>query len=185
MHNARLKRFIIAQIVFFTGLALVLVGLAFLLGNQVAISQQYVLLAFLFVLAGVGVASFAIKLNKRALYLFFACFSILVGIFLFLSALTLLPFTFKQAWPLTAVFSGLALIPAGWRKYKMASVKFIAPSLAFIGLGVCLLIFSFRIVPFKFSQFILNWWPLLILLAGVLLILLTLGTKTTNGETKL
>ncbi|MDR2447406.1 MAG: hypothetical protein LBD58_09005 [Treponema sp.] len=184
MHT-NLKRSIIAQIVFFAGLSLVLGGFAFLLGSDDTISQQYVLLAFLFVLAGAGVAFFAIKLNKRALYLFFAYFSILVGIFLFLSALTLFPFSFKQAWPLVAVFSGLALIPAGWRRYRTLNIKFIVPSLAFIALGVCLLIFSFRVVPFKFSQFILHWWPLLILLAGVLLILLTLGTKSTSEETKL
>jgi hypothetical protein len=185
MCNTKSKRSIIAQVVFFTGLTLVLLGFAFLLGSEDAISQQYALWAFLFVLSGVGVAFFAIKLNKRALYLFFACLSILVGVFLFLSALTLFPFSFKQAWPLIVVFSGLSLIPAGWRKYKMLKIKFIAPSLAFIALGAGLLIFSFRIVPFKFSQFILHWWPLLILLAGVFLILLTVGTKTTNEEAKL
>ncbi|MDR0374363.1 MAG: DUF5668 domain-containing protein [Treponema sp.] len=183
MHT-KLKRSILAQIVFFTGLTLVLVGFAFLLGSEDAVSQQYVLLAFLFMLSGVGVAFFAIKLNKRAVYLFFACLSILVGIFLFLDALSLFPFSFRQAWPLMAVFSGLSLIPAGWRRYSTLNIKFLAPSLAFIALGVCLLIFSFRVVPFKFSQFILNWWPLLILLAGVLLMLLTLGTKHTSEETK-
>ncbi|MDR0557955.1 MAG: tetratricopeptide repeat protein [Treponema sp.] len=137
-------------------------------------------MAFLFALsgAGAGVASFAIKLNERAPHLFFVCFSILVGIFLFLSAPTLFPFSFKQAWPLIVVFSGLVLSPAVWRKYKMLKIKFIAPSLAFIALGVCPLVFSFRMLPLKSSQFILNWRPLLLLLAGVFLISLTLGIKT-------
>ncbi|MDR2194753.1 MAG: hypothetical protein LBP19_09895 [Treponema sp.] len=182
LHNTKLKRSLIARIVFFTGLIFVLIGFAFLLGSQAEVSQRYIFLALLFVLSGIGIAFFAITLNKRALYLFLASFSILLGIFLFLSALMLFPFPFKQAWPLIAVFSGLALIPAGWRKYRMLDIKFIVPSFTFIALGVFLLIFSFHIVPFKFTQFILNWWPLLVLLAGVLLILLALGTKTAHEE---
>ncbi|MDR2793011.1 MAG: hypothetical protein LBB61_05015 [Treponema sp.] len=184
LYNTKLKRSIIARIIFFTGLVFVLIGFAFLGRSQEEVSQQYIFLAFLFMLSGVGIAFFAIKLNKRALYLFFASFSILLGSFLFLSALMLFPFSFKQAWPLAAVFSGIALIPAGWRKYRRLHIKFIAPSFAFITLGAFLLIFSFRIVPFKFTQFILHWWPLIVLVTGILLILLVLGTKTAREETK-
>jgi hypothetical protein len=153
------------------------IGAAFLLGSLNGISQKYILPAFFFFIIGAGSAFFAIKLNKRALYLFFASFFILAGFFLFLSALRLFPFSLKQAWPLISVFSGLALIPAGWRKYGAFRSKFIVPAVGFTALGGCLLIFSFRVVSFHFKQFMLNWWPLFIVLAGILLVLLALSTK--------
>lgn len=174
----------IASIVFFAGLLFMATGVAFLLGSLSGVSQGYVLLAFFFVLAGAGGAFFALKLKKRALYLFFASFFILVGFFLLLSALRLFPFPFTQAWPLISVFSGLALIPAGWRKYGAFRSRFIVPAVGFTALGGFLMFFSFRIVPFQFKQFMLNWWPLLVVLAGILLVLLALSTKTDTEDTK-
>ena len=82
----------LAQFVFVAGLLLMLVGIAFLLGSLADISKKYVLGAFFFVLVGASLAFFAIKLNKRSLYLFFAGFFILVGFFLFLSATGSFPF---------------------------------------------------------------------------------------------
>jgi hypothetical protein len=32
-------------------------------------------------------------------------------------------------------------------------------------------------VSFSFKQFMLNWWPLLLVLAGLILVLISLGTK--------
>jgi hypothetical protein len=37
------------------------------------------------------------------------------------------------------------------------------------------------VVSFSFAQFILNWWPLLIVLAGMLLTLISLGTKNNDA----
>jgi hypothetical protein len=178
--HLNITRPVVARFVFFGGLLLMLTGIAFLLGSLEHISQRFVLLAFLLVVIGAGLAVFAIKLNKRALYLFFAAFLILVGFFLLLSALRIFPFSFSQAWPLISVFSGLALIPAGWRRYGAFRSAFLVPALAFALLGIALLLFSFHIVPFRFRQFILNWWPLLMVLAGLLLTLLAWGGKDSS-----
>ncbi|MDR3170990.1 MAG: hypothetical protein LBU17_05090 [Treponema sp.] len=152
-------------------------GSAFLLGHLVGISRISILLAFFFVILGSGFAVLAIKLNKRSLYLFFAAFFILVGFFLFLSALSIFPVTFAQDWPLLSVFSGLALFPAGWHRYGALRSHYVVPSLAFVILGSVLLIFSFKVIPFSFAQFILNWWPIIVVLAGLILVLISLGTK--------
>jgi hypothetical protein len=53
----------------------------------------------------------------------------------------------------------------------------VVPSLAFVILGSVLLIFSFNIVPFSFSHFMIRWWPLLVVLTGLMLVLISLGTK--------
>ncbi|MDR2398267.1 MAG: hypothetical protein LBD74_05845 [Spirochaetaceae bacterium] len=167
----------VARLVFIKGLLLMFLGSAFLIGNLAGISRISVLVAFFFVILGSACAVLAIKLNKRSLYLFFAAFFMQVGFFLFLSALKIIPVAFSQAWPLISVFSGLALIPAGWHRYGALRSWYMVPALAFVILGSVLLIFSFNIVPFSFSQFMIRWWPLLAALTGLLLVLISLGTK--------
>jgi hypothetical protein len=171
-------RRIAAHIVFIAGLFLMLLGISFLLGTMAGISRLSVLWSFLFVIIGALCAVLAIKLNKRTLYLFFASFFILMGLFLFLSALGIIPVSLSQGWPLLSVFAGLALLPAGWRHYRAFRYRYLIPSVAFVGLGCTLLIFSFKVVSFSFKRFVINWWPLLIVLAGIVLVLLSLSSRT-------
>jgi len=177
----RFRRFA-AHTVFIAGLILMMLGIIFLLGTMTGISRLSVLWSFLFVIVGALCAVFAIKLNKRVAYLFFASFFILVGSFLFLSALKIIPITLIQGWPLLSVFAGLALLPAGWRHYRAVSYRYLIPSVAFVILGCILLVFSFKVAPFSFRRFIINWWPLLLVISGIILVLLSLGSKG-NGKT--
>ncbi|MDR2394787.1 MAG: DUF5668 domain-containing protein [Treponema sp.] len=167
----------VARFIFIIGLLLMFLGSAFLLGNLSGTSRISVLVAFFFVILGSGCAVLAIKLNKRSLYLFFATFFMLVGFFLFLFALQIIPVAFAEAWPLISVFSGLALFPAGWHRYGALQSRYVVPSIAFVILGSVLLVFSFNLVPFSFSQFMMRWWPLLVVLTGLMLVLISLGTK--------
>jgi hypothetical protein len=176
------NRRIVAHIAFITGLLLMILGIAFLLGTMTGISRLSVLWSFLFVIIGALCAVLAIKLNKRTLYFFFASFFILMGLFLFLSALRIIPITLAQGWPLLSVFAGLALLPAGWRHYRAIRYRYLIPSAAFAALGCVLLVFSFKVVSFSFKRFIINWWPLLIVLTGIILVLLSLSSRSRNGD---
>jgi hypothetical protein len=92
-------------------------------------------------------------------------------------ALRIIPLSLSRVWPLLSVFSGVALFPAGWSRYKTVRIQYLVPSAAFIILGSILLIFSLDIVNFSFVQFIRYWWPLLLLLGGLILVLISLGIK--------
>jgi hypothetical protein len=173
-----------AGFIFIIGLLLMFLGTAFLLGSLVEISQTSVLFSFFFVILGVGFAVLAIKLNKRSLYLFFAAFFLQVGFFLFLSALHIIPVTVSRSWPLVSVFSGIALFPAGWHRYGVFSIRYVVPTVAFIISGSALLVFSFNLVSFSFSQFVKRWWPLLVLLAGFILVLVSLSAKHTRESNR-
>ena len=175
-------RHVAAHIVFITGLLLMILGIAFLLGTMAGISRLSVFVSFLFVIIGALCAIFAIKLNKRTVYLFFASFFILIGSFLFLSTLQIIPFSLAQGWPLLSVFAGLALLPAGWRHYRTVSYRYLIPSLAFVALGCFLLIFSFKVAPFSFKRFIITWWPLLLVVTGIILVLLSLSSRGKSGN---
>lgn len=176
MYSASIRR-IAAQALSTLGFSLMFFGSAFLLGNLAGTSQVSVLWAFCLVIVGFGCSVAAIKLNKRPIYLFFAIFFILVGFFLFLSTLRIIPAEFSQAWPLLSVFSGIALFPMGWYRYGVFRVRYVVPATGFVVLGFLLLIFSFNVVPFSFAQFIRQWWPLLAILGGLILGLIVLGMK--------
>jgi len=166
-----------ANLVFIAGLFLMILGISFLLGFLEGTSRISIFFSFLLVVAGAFCAVLAIKLNKSSSYLFFASFLMMAGIFLFLSALGIISLPFSRAWPLLSVFSGFALVPAGWRRYGALRKRYIVSSVAFVVLGCVLLIFSLRMVPFSFSQFIRAWWPLLFVIGGLNLILISFGGR--------
>jgi hypothetical protein len=180
-----LQRKVAVKGVLFGGLVIILLWCAFLLGAVMGISRFLVLWAFFFILLGSVFAIVAVKLHKRSLYLFFATFFILVGFFLLLSTFQIVPVTFQKWWPLISVFTGLALLPSGWHRYGAIRSRYVVPSIAFVSLGIILLVFSLDMVAFSFKQFILNWWPLLIALAGLILVLISLGTRSKSEENKL
>jgi hypothetical protein len=160
-------------------------GSAFLLGSLKYESMPLIFLSFLFFSTGVICAVLALRLRKRSLYLFLASFFIQIGLFLLLSALHLFPLPFSKAWPLLSVFSGLALFPSGWHRYGLFKTNYIVSSIAFVLLGFVFLVFSLDMVSFSFAQFVLNWWPLIIVLAGLVLVLLALATKDNQRNTTL
>jgi hypothetical protein len=166
-----------ARFIFIIGLLLMFLGSAFLLGSLMEISRTFVLVSFFFVILGVGCAVLAININKRSLYLFFAAFFLQVGLFLFLSALNIIPLAFSRAWPLLSIFSGVALLPTSWHRHGTLRVRYLVLSLAFILLGSMLLVFSLDLVSFSLAQFVRNWWPLLVVMAGLTLILISLSTQ--------
>ena len=166
-----------ANIVFFVGLFLTVLGISFLLGVLEDASRVSVFVAFSLVVAGALCAVFAVRLNKSPAYLFFASVFMMTGIFLFLSALGIITMPIPRSWPLLSVFSGLALLPMAWRRYGAIRKRYIVSSCAFVLLGSVLLIFSLQIVPFSFRQFMNDWWPLLLLFAGLNLVLISIGGR--------
>jgi len=152
-------------------------GISFLLGVLEGASRISVFVAFLLVLAGALCAMFAIKLDKQPSYLFFASVFMMTGLFLFLSALGIINMPIPRSWPLLSVFSGLALLPMGWRRHGALRKRYIVSSCAFVILGCVLLVFSLQMVPFSFRRFMQDWWPLLLLFGGLTLVLISLGGR--------
>jgi hypothetical protein len=165
------------RFVFIIGLLSIFIGVAFLVGSLMEISQTMVLVSFLLVLLGICCAVFTLSFNRRSSYMFYAALFFQAGLFLFLETIHIIPIQFYKAWPLFSVFAGIAFLPAGWRRYGALKANYIVLSIAFIALGSILLVFSLHLVDFSLAQFIRNWWPLLLLLAGLPLVLIALGTR--------
>ena len=166
-----------ARFVFIIGFLLMFLGSAFLIGSLMQISRASILLSFFLIILGTGCAMFAIKLNWRSLYLFFAALFLQAGLFLFLYAMHIIPIKLSQSWPLLSIFAGIALFPAGWHRFGILKVHYIVPSVTFVILGSMLMVFALDLVSFSLAQFVKNWWPLIMVLAGFILVLLSISTK--------
>ena len=176
-----LSRKFAARFVFIIGLFLMLLGITFLFGSLEGTSPIWVFGGFLLVVLGAVCAVFAIILNKKSSYLFFASFFLMAGIFLLFSALGIIALPFSSAWPLLSVISGLALLPVGWRRHGGFTTRYFVSSCAFVALGCVLFIFSLKVVPFSFRQFIYDWWPLLLVFGGLTLVLTSLGSRNNRN----
>jgi hypothetical protein len=172
----------VTRIVFYSGLLLMLLGTVALLGVLTGVSHFSLFWSCLFLIIGGLFTVIATKISKRAIYLFSALFFLFTGLFFFFSGLRVIPLTLSQGWPLFSVFAGLALIPAGWRHFRGIRIRYFIPALAFTMLGFVLLPFSFRLVSFSFKRFMIDWWPLFMVLAGLVLVLLSLGNNKKNGD---
>jgi len=179
--KSKSERKITATVAFIAGIIFMLLGITFLLGSLEQASKLSVFLAFLLLVAGGFCAALAIKLNKRSLYLFFACLLMMAGIFIFLVALEIVPVPLSSSWPMLSVFSGLALLPVGWRSHGRIHTRYLVSSCGFVILGFALMVFSLRLIPFSLMSFVHTWWPLLFLIGGFTLVLITISSK---GERK-
>jgi hypothetical protein len=178
----RLTRHFTAQAIFYAGLFLTLLGTVFLAGTLIGISQFSLIWSCLFFIIGGLFTIITIKISERPVYLFFAVFFVLTGLFFFLLGVKAIPVTIGQGWPFFSVFAGLALVPSGLRHYRAVKIPYLIPALAFIILGLTLIPFSFKLVSFSFRRFMIDWWPLLTVLAGLALVALSLGTRHRSGD---
>jgi len=171
-----------AELAFMFGISLMLLGSMLLVATLAGLPRFAILPASLGIIIGAAFAVLAIKLNKRSVYIFLSVFFCLTGILLLLVALKAIPASPANLWPFASVFAGLALLPAGWSRFSGFSVKFVIPAAAFLLLGILLLVFSFGMAPFSFKTFILVWWPLLLVIAGLILALLSFGPPARVGD---
>ena len=179
--GTRSIRKLTASLAFITGFVLMILGIVLLLGSLEGSPRVSEFLAFFLVIAGAFCAVLAFNISKRPVYLFFLSLLTMAGIFFFLAALKIIPLRFSQAWPLLSVFSGLALLPACWRRYGAPRFGYIVSSGAFVVLGCALLVFSLKMTPFSFKSFILAWRPLLLVLAGLTLVFTSLSARSHHG----
>jgi hypothetical protein len=171
-----------ARFILIAGIIFMCFGVALLRNNLSNFSQAAVVLSFFLVFLGVGLTILAIKLNKRSVFVFFGVFFLLVCIFLVLSMLKIFPLPFSRAWPLLSVFSGVAILSAGFMRYRSIRWRYFVPSISFIALGFLLLFFSLNIITLSFAEFVKQWWPLFVLLWGLVLILVSFGFMRTGNN---
>ena len=115
----------------------------------------------------------------RSFFRFSADIYILIGMFLFLSGLSLLlritfldRFEIERIWPFFMLFTVISLLPYGFKKKKDNRLKIFIPAFAIIILSLFFLPFSLRLFTMRFLTFAVIWWPVVLIAMGITLIII-------------
>ncbi len=153
------------------GILFVLMGLVLLLifsadSEQVVFSRSSVL----FLLSGAFFLFMSLAITRRAFYLSLGLNLCFVGISSLIFSFNLFGLTLKQFWPVYMIFFGISLIPSGYYGFRRLRTVYLFPSVLLIILGGIFCLFSFDIISLSFSKFFSRWWPVFLILVGVVLI---------------
>jgi hypothetical protein len=74
-------------------------------------------------------------------------------------------------WPIFMLIGGISILPFAHKKTRSARLTIIVAAAAIIGLAIIFLPFSLGLIQKGFTEFVLDWWPTILLLLGGLLIL--------------
>jgi len=110
-------------------------------------------------------------LRARPSILFAGLLLFLTGVFiLLLNVLSVDRLGLKELWPIFMGIVGASLIPYGACYRRTVRVSLVVPGIILIILMALFLLFSLGFVKESFADFVINWWPLLLVAMGVTLI---------------
>jgi len=160
------------------GIVILLTGV-FLLAVKFSQTQDFFGWKAIF-LTGTGafLLYLSITVIKKGFCVFLGIFLFLFGVHILLLDVSILPFTFRETWPLTIIICGLALIPSGLYNLKRIRTIYLFPAVLMILMGTVFLLFSTHIIKSSFRHFISMWWPLILIFGGIWLIILFVVQQT-------
>jgi hypothetical protein len=88
----------------------------------------------------------------------------------------------EQAWPAFMLITGLSLLAWGMRLKPKARTAIIVPGLFIAALGVLLFPFSLRRNPGSLAAFVGRWWPLALIVIGLVLVASFFSTRKPNRK---
>ncbi len=168
------KRTVLYNVLLAIGLCLVIVGISFMTGKSSRASNGFVLYPVLIMAGGVILGFWGIAFAGSTVFIFLGLDLLLSGLLCLLSASGVLGFSLKRIWPLLLSVAGVSYFCSGIYKVKEIRSYVLFPSIALVLLGLALLPFSMKLTKGNLVAFVSRWWPLMVLLSGVMLVLIFL-----------
>ncbi|MDR1933957.1 MAG: DUF5668 domain-containing protein [Spirochaetales bacterium] len=165
------------------GLIFLVAGGALLLRTTGSLTANLSLWPTIPVLIGLFLLHRAYVKNGADAHVFSGIFLILAGSFFLVLNTGGLESGFKQFWPLFMLFAGVSLFFFALKKKGAARIHMIVPAVAIILLSLLFLLFSLRIVSTSLRDFVVIWWPGILIFAGALLIILDLLLEHKQNRT--
>ncbi|MDR0909840.1 MAG: DUF5668 domain-containing protein [Spirochaetaceae bacterium] len=133
---------------------------------------------------GVGLGITALKFYQNYAMLFFGTFFIQIGLFMLLFVLNIMPYhiSIARSWPMLSVFVGTSLIPLSFFHSGKPRIRYLLPAIGFIIMGFVLLLFSTGIIDFSLRRFVIQWWFLIVVITGLLLILTAVAMNSKGND---
>jgi len=137
----------------------------------------------LFLIIG-GVILYYALIKRREGWIFFpGLFLFLTGILYLLIDLKISQHTIDSLWPVMVINCGIAVLCAGIMHTGRIKLVILIPSTMIILLGVIFLLFSLDIITKSFSSLAAIWWPVILILGGIgLLIVFFMENKFSKNS---
>jgi len=87
-----------------------------------------------------------------------------------------------RIWPSFMLVTGLSLVPYGFRKRGSARTAIIIPAIFISVLSLLFFLFSLRRPEGGFAQFVRQWWPMILVILGIALIVSFFSTRRPNSK---
>lgn len=120
--------------------------------------------------------------DGREANVFAGTFLLLTGVFLLLRTSALAQVTLQRLWPVFMSIGGLALLAYGISKGRDYRLVLGVPAAAIILLSVVFLLFSLEVVTISFTEFVLRWWPGLVVFWGITTVWSYFERRRTMGD---
>ncbi len=133
------------------------------------------------VLSGILLWFAGVQVEKRARFFFAATFLLLTGGMFILLDAGLLSIPFPAIWPFLMPFIGISFIVSGYLRYRRVHVVYMAPAVAFSGLGFLFLLFATDVITVSIGSIVLWWFPVLLLPSIISMVIWLVQRKRKNG----
>ena len=153
------------------GIVFILVGILLLLWRLNLLPSLGALWPVVFILIGLYFLYRVFLQNRSRRFILPGMTFTLGGIFFLLKNTVIPSMSLTHIWPVFMLITGLSILPYGFSKKRTTRVAIIIPACAIIGMSIIFFLFSLRLIDTSFKDFVLTWWPTLLLLSGAMLIL--------------
>jgi hypothetical protein len=87
-----------------------------------------------------------------------------------------------RIWPAFMLVTGVSLVPYGLRKHGSARVAIVVPGLFISLLALLFLPFSLHHSDGGFAAFVRQWWPMILVIIGAVLIISFFSTRRPSSK---
>ena len=162
------------------GLIFILAGFFLLVNFSKSVFETFPIVSVLTIVAGIVVLYFSLTFFNKAFVFFIGFYAFCVGVFALFTSSTICPFSFAQSWPISAILCAISLLITSLVKYRRIKSSYAYPSVAIGFLGSVFLLFSADVVKLSFTAFMARWWPIFLVILGIILIVLFIIQQTPN-----
>ncbi len=166
------------------GTTLFIVGGSVLLGNLGEFSTVRALWPITFVVLGLFILYLVYIQGVSERYIFPGMFCTLGGVFFLLLNTVISETDMARIWPIFMTIAGVSIVPYGYKKRGNKRIALLIPSFAIIGLSFLFLPFSLNIAGITFMKFVILFWPIVLMIMGVVLVVVNFmkNKKDTQRE---
>ena len=159
------------------GIAFCIVGGVLLLWTGGYLGGIVVLWPVVPLVAGLILLYIVFQKDGPEAYVFLGTLFLLVGILVLLLNTVMSEVTLERTWPLFMTITGLSLLAYARKKRGYARLSLTIPSIAIVVLSGIFLPFSLDLIQQNFIVFVGTWWPTLLIVLGLVLLITDLTRR--------